>query len=60
MKVEDITYTFPAPEQLRHLWSVGARNGLLEALFTEMGSMYKHLPLAEQRAHAKYPAYVTM
>lgn len=27
----------------------------MEALVTEIGAEFKHVPLAEQRAHAKYP-----
>ena len=36
---------------------MGARNGRSEALDTEIGSIFKHTPLAEQRAHAKYPVH---
>ena len=48
-------YTFPATEQLRHLRVVGALNGRSKAFDTEIGSMFKHTPLEEQRAQAKYP-----
>lgn len=50
--------TFPAPEQFVHLFVVGARNGWSEEMDSEMGSMFKHTPLAEQRAQAKYPAHI--
>lgn len=49
--------TFPAPEQFGHLLVVGACRGLAEALHTEIGSMFKHTPLAEHRAQAKYPIH---
>lgn len=50
--------TFPAPEQFVHLFVVGARNGWSEDMDSEMGSIFKHTPLAEQRAQAKYPAQI--
>lgn len=47
--------TFPAPEQFGHLLVVGTCRGLVEALDTEIGSTFKHTPLAEHRAQARYP-----
>lgn len=47
-------HTFPEPEQFRHLLVVGAFKGRSVALVT-MGSMDTHSPLAEHRAHDKYP-----
>lgn len=51
----DIFFTFPAPEQFRHLSVVGACRSLLEALVRFIGSTLKHTPLAEHLAHGKYP-----
>lgn len=53
-------YTFPAPEQFGHLWVEGAFKGRSARPDTEMGSMLKHTPLAEHRAHGKYPVYQIM
>lgn len=50
-------YTFPTPEQFGHLSVVGACRCLTEAPDAEIGSMFKHTPLAEHRAQAKYPAH---
>lgn len=48
--------TFPAPEQFKHLWVVGARKGASEVVDIEMGSIFMQTPLAEHLAQAKYPA----
>lgn len=49
--------TFPAPEQFGHLWVLGIRKALSDALETEIGSIFKHTPLAEHLAQAKYPVH---
>lgn len=55
MSSDQHIFTFPAPEQFRHLSVVGACRSRLEALVRFIGSVVKHTPLAEHLAHGKYP-----